>query len=41
MYNLRKQYKTDATKQKKLNQAFYYFVSMQDSKAIDILNEIK
>lgn len=41
MYNLRKQYKTDAAKQKKLNQAFYYFVSMQDSKAIDILNEIK
>lgn len=41
MFNCRKQYKTDAVKQSKLNQAFYYFVSMQPQKAIDLVNEVK
>lgn len=41
MYTYRKQFRLDAVKQAKLDQAFYYFASMQDKKASDILNEVK
>lgn len=40
LYLLRKAKKSDAEIQKKLDQVFYYFVSMQPSKAINLLNEI-
>ena len=41
LYNLRKQYKGNASAQKKLDAAFNYFVSMQGEKAIQALNEIQ
>ena len=41
LYNLRKQYKGNASVQKKLDVAFNYFVSMQGEKAIQALNEIQ
>lgn len=37
LYNLRKQYSGNAAVQLKLDQAFYYFVSLQTDKAITIL----
>jgi hypothetical protein len=40
LYTYRKLYKTDAIKQAKMNQAFYYFTSMQDQKASGLLDEI-
>jgi len=39
LFNLRRQYKTNAAVQAKLDQAFGFFVSMQPEKAINILNE--
>ncbi|QSB28852.1 glycoside hydrolase family 71/99-like protein [Flavobacterium sp. CLA17] len=41
LYNLRIQKKGNADAQKKLDQAFNYFVSMQSAKAKQLLNEIK
>ncbi|MEO6177459.1 MAG: glycoside hydrolase family 71/99-like protein [Flavobacterium circumlabens] len=41
LYNLRIQKKGNADAQKKLDQAFNYFVSMQSAKAKELLNEIK
>lgn len=41
MYNLRVEKKGNADAQKKLDQAFNYFVSMQPAKAKQLLNEIK
>jgi len=41
LYNLRIQKKGNADAQKKLDQAFNYFVSMQPAKAKELLNEIK
>jgi len=41
MYVLRKEFRTDKEKQAKLDQAFYYFVSMQTQKAIDLVNQVK
>jgi hypothetical protein len=41
LYNLRTQKKGNADAQKKLDQAFNYFVSMQSAKAKQLLNEIK
>lgn len=41
LFNLRKQYKGNASVQNKLDQAFNYFVSMQADKAVQILNEIE
>ena len=41
MYNLRVEKKGNADAQKKLDQAFNYFVSMQPVKAKQLLNEIK
>lgn len=41
MYNLRVQKKGNADTQKKLDQAFNYFVSMQPAKAKQLINEIK
>lgn len=41
LYNLRKQFKGDTSRQQKLSQVFYYFVSMQDEKAISLLDELK
>lgn len=41
LYNLRKQYKGNASVQNKLDAAFNYFVSMQGEKAIQALNEIQ
>ncbi|PTS92040.1 hypothetical protein DBR27_20145, partial [Flavobacterium sp. HMWF030] len=41
MYNLRIDKKGNADAQKKLDQAFNYFVSMQPVKAKQLLNEIK
>jgi hypothetical protein len=40
LYNLRKQYKDDAQKQKILDQTFYYFVSLQAEKANHLLDSI-
>lgn len=41
LYDLRKQYKGNATIQAKLDKAFGYFVSMQPDKALQQLNEIQ
>lgn len=41
LFNLRKQNKDNSAIQKKLSQVFYYFVSMQSDKAIELLNEVK
>jgi hypothetical protein len=41
LYNLRIQKKGNADAQKKLDQAFNYFVSMQPAKAKELINEIK
>lgn len=41
MYNLRLEKRGNADAQKKLDQAFNYFVSMQPAKAKQLLNEIK
>ncbi len=41
LFDLRKKYKLDSYKQSKMNQAFYYFVSMQDQKAVDLLTDIE
>ncbi|RUT72393.1 hypothetical protein D0817_01940 [Flavobacterium cupreum] len=41
LYNLRTQKKGNADAQRKLDQAFNYFVSMQPTKAKQLLNEIK
>jgi hypothetical protein len=41
LYNLRKQYKGNSDIQKKLDQVFGYFVSMQPEKAVQLLNEIQ
>lgn len=40
LYNLRKTHSNTVSIQKKLDQAFYYFVSLQTEKAIAILNSI-
>lgn len=40
LYNLRQQYQGNAAVQTKLDKAFGYFVSMQPTKAIAILNEL-
>lgn len=40
LYTYRKQYRLDAVKQAKMNQAFYYFASMQAEKANGLLEEI-
>uniref|UniRef100_S0DE49 Uncharacterized protein n=1 Tax=termite gut metagenome TaxID=433724 RepID=S0DE49_9ZZZZ len=40
-YNLKKEYKGDAAAQEKLLQAFYYYISMQEDKARQIINELK
>ena len=41
LYQLRKQYKNDISKQRLLDQSFYYFVSLQTDKAIQLLDSIK
>ena len=41
MYNLRIEKKSNADVQRKLDQAFNYFVSMQPAKAKQVINEIK
>ena len=41
LFNLRKQYKGNASIQSKLDLAFNYFVSMQADKAVGVLNEIQ
>jgi hypothetical protein len=41
LYRLRKQYKEDTQKQKILDQAFYYFVSLQVDKATHLLDSIQ
>lgn len=41
LYLLRKDKKGNSSTQKKLDQAFYYFVSLQTAKAIEILNAIE
>lgn len=41
LYDFRKTYKTNTAIQKKLNDAFNYFVAMQPDKAVLILNEIE
>ncbi|SFZ93614.1 hypothetical protein SAMN05428642_103234 [Flaviramulus basaltis] len=40
LYNLRKEYSNNASIQKKLDQAFYYFVSLQSDKAITLLETL-
>ena len=40
LYNLRKEYSNNSAIQKKLDQAFYYFVSLQSNKAITLLEEL-
>lgn len=41
LFNLRKQFKGNASVQNKLDKAFNYFVSMQGDKAVQLLNEIQ
>lgn len=41
LYTLRKAYPNDAKIQNKLTQAFYYLVSLQEDKALSLLNEIE
>ena len=41
LYNLRKQHKGNSEIQNKLNKVFSYFVSMQQEKAVQLLNEIQ
>lgn len=41
LFDLRKQHAGNSAVQRKLDQAFYYFVSMQTSKAIEELNDIQ
>ncbi len=41
LYKLRKQYKDDARKQAIMNQSFYYFVSLQADKAVNLLDSIR
>ncbi|MCU4156534.1 hypothetical protein J1N10_11155 [Carboxylicivirga sp. A043] len=40
LYQYRKKYSGDATVQKKLDQVFYYLVSVQTDKALSLLNEL-
>lgn len=39
-YNLKKRFKGNAQKQRQLTQAFYYLISLQDGKAMGLMNEI-
>ncbi len=41
LYQLRKEYKNNSSIQKKLDQVFYYFVSLQTSKANELINSIE
>ena len=40
-YDLRQKYKTNVSAQKSLDQSFYYFVSLQDEKAANILDSLQ
>lgn len=41
LYLLRKEYKNNSSVQEKLDQVFYYFVSLQTSKAVEMINSIE
>jgi hypothetical protein len=40
-YTLKEKFKTDTEKSRQINQAFYYLISLQDSRAIELLNRLK